>query len=34
MDWDVIRKVFLSFLGVFDGLINFFANIFGDKKED
>lgn len=27
MDWEVIRRVYLALTGVFNNIINFFANI-------
>ena len=27
MDWDVMRKLYLALTGVFNNIINFFANI-------
>lgn len=33
MEWPMIEDIYLAFTRIFDGFLNFLANIFG-KKED
>ena len=33
MDWLKIEDIYLAFTRIFDGFLNFLANVFGKKEE-